>query len=48
MQIELGFLDHLMSVLALDGAGGYDPRGSSTSTPRPRLHGGLHVLDLRA
>jgi hypothetical protein len=48
MQIELGFLDHLMSVLALEGAGGYDPRGSSTSTPRPRLHSGLHVLDLRA
>jgi len=48
MQIELGFLDHLMGMLALDGVNGYDPRGSSTSTPRPRPHGGLHVLDLRA
>jgi hypothetical protein len=48
MQIELGFLDHLMGMLALDGAPGYDPSGSSTSTPRPRPHGGLHVLDLRA
>ena len=48
MQIELGFLDHLMGMLALDGAGGYDPSGSSTSAPRPRPAGGLHVLDLRA
>jgi hypothetical protein len=48
MQIELGFLDHLMGMLALDGAAGYDPSGSSTSTPRQRPHGALHVLDLRA
>lgn len=48
MRIELGFLDHLMGMLALEGAGGYDPRGSSTSAPRPRPAGGLHVLDLRA
>jgi hypothetical protein len=50
MQIELGFLDHLMGMLSLDGAGGYDPRGSSMSTSslRKRPHGGLHVLDLRA
>jgi len=48
MQIELGFLDHLMGMLALDAAGGYDPSGSSTQTPRPRPAGGLHVLDLRA
>jgi FlgN protein len=48
MQIELGFLDHLMGMLALDGVGGYDPRGSSTSITRPRPHGGLHVLDLHA
>jgi hypothetical protein len=48
MQIELGFLDHLMGMLALDGVNGYDPRGSSTSITRPRPHGGLHVLDLRA
>jgi len=48
MQIELGFLDHLMGVLALDGAGGYDTQGSSTSITRSRPGGGLHVLDLRA
>jgi hypothetical protein len=48
MQIELGFLDHLMGMLALDGVGGYEPRGSSTSITRPRPHGGLHVLDLHA
>jgi hypothetical protein len=48
MQIELGFLDHLMGMLALDGVSGYDPRGSSTSITRPRPHGGLHVLDLHA
>jgi hypothetical protein len=48
MQIELGFLDHLMGVLALDGAGGYDTHGSSTSITRSRPGGGLHVLDLRA
>ena len=29
MQIELGFLDHLMGMLALDGVSGYDTRGSS-------------------
>ncbi len=48
MQIELGFLDQLMGMLALDGVSGYDTRGSSTSITRPRPHGGLHVLDLRA
>ena len=29
MQIELGFLDHLMGMLALDGVSGYDTHGSS-------------------
>jgi hypothetical protein len=48
MQIELGFLDHLMSMLAIDGVSGYDTRGSSTSITKARPHGGLHVLDLRA
>ena len=48
MQIELGFLDHLMGVLALDGVVGYDTSGSSASITRPRPHGALHVLDLRA
>jgi hypothetical protein len=48
MQIELGFLDHLMGILSLDGVNGYDTRGSSTSITRPRPHGALHVLDLQA
>ena len=48
MQIELGFLDHLMGLLSLDGVSGYDPQGSSTSISRPRPQGALHVLDLRA
>ena len=48
MSIELGFLDHLMAMLSLDGVSGYDTRGSSTSITRARPHGGLHVLDLRA
>ena len=48
MQIELGFLDHLMAMLALDGVNGYDTHGSSTPLTRGRPHGGLHVLDLRA
>jgi hypothetical protein len=48
MQIELGFLDHLMSMLAIDGVNGYDTRGSSTAITRPRPNGELHVLDLRA
>lgn len=48
MQIELGFLDHLMAMLALDGVNGYDTRGTSTPITRGRPHGGLHVLDLRA
>jgi len=48
MQIELGFLDHLMGLLALDGVNGYDTRGSSTAITRDRPGGGLHVLDLRA
>jgi hypothetical protein len=46
MRLELSFLDHLMTSLALDGAHGYDPRGSSATPPRPRTD--LHVLDLRA
>ncbi len=48
MQLELGFLDHLMGLLALDGSGGYDPSGISTTGDRPRPGGALHVLDLRA
>jgi FlgN protein len=48
MQIELGFLDHLMGILSLDGVNGYDTHGSSTPITRPRPHGGLHVLDLHA
>jgi hypothetical protein len=48
MQIELGFLDHLMGILALDGVNGYDTHGSSTAITRGRPHGSLHVLDLRA
>jgi FlgN protein len=48
MQIELGFLDHLMGMLSLDGVDGYDTHGSSKSITRGRPHGALHVLDLRA
>jgi hypothetical protein len=48
MQIELGFLDHLMGMLSLDGVSGYNPQGSSTSITRSRPHGTLHVLDLQA
>lgn len=48
MQIELGFLDHLMGILSLDGVSGYNPQGSSTPITRPRPQGTLHVLDLRA
>ncbi len=48
MQIELGFLDHMMGMLSLDGVSGYDTRGSSTSISRPRPTGSLHVLDLQA
>lgn len=48
MQIELGFLDHLMGILALDGVNGYDPQGSATPITRSRPHGAMHVLDLRA
>jgi hypothetical protein len=48
MQVELGFLDHLMGLLALDGVSGYDTHGSSTAITKDRPHGGLHVLDLRA
>jgi FlgN protein len=48
MQIELGFLDHLLGALSLDGVNGYDTRGSSTSISRPRPTGSMHVLDLRA
>jgi hypothetical protein len=46
MRLELSFLDHLMTSLALDGAHGYDPRGAAAAPPRAR--GALHVLDLRA
>ncbi len=50
MRIELSFLDHLMTSLALDGAHGYDPTGSTASTSGSGAHarGQLHVLDLRA
>jgi hypothetical protein len=48
MQIELGFLDHLMGLLSLDGVNGYDTSGSSASIARSRPHGSLHVLDLQA
>jgi hypothetical protein len=50
MQIELGFLDHLMGMLSLDGVSGYDTHGSSKSITRARSHSGgsLHVLDLQA
>lgn len=48
MQIELGFLDHLMGMLAMDGTDGYDTQGSSKSITRGRPNGNLHVLDLRA
>jgi len=48
MQIELGFLDHLLGMLALDGVNGYDTSGSSAPITRSRPHGSLHVLDLRA
>ncbi len=48
MQIELGFLDHLMGMLSLDGVNGYDTRGSSTPITRSRPQGTLHVLDLQA
>ncbi len=37
MQIELGFLDHLMGMLSLDGVNGYDTHGSSTPITR-RAH----------
>ncbi len=47
MQIELGFLDHLMGMLSLDGVNGYDTHGSSTPITRSRPHGALHVLDLQ-
>jgi hypothetical protein len=46
MRLELSFLDHLMSSLALDAAPGYDPRGAGA--PRPRARDALHVLDLHA
>jgi hypothetical protein len=48
MQLELGFLDHLMGMLAIDGVNGYDTSGSSTPITRPRPNGALHVLDLHA
>jgi hypothetical protein len=51
MRLELSFLDHLMTSLALDGAHGYDPQGSTSSTSAghgSRSRGALHVLDLRA
>ena len=47
--LELSFLDHLMTSLALDGAHGYDPRGSTPDRQRRLARAGnLHVLDLRA
>jgi hypothetical protein len=50
MRLELSFLDHLMTSLALDGAHGYDPQGSTSSSSATASHsrGNLHVLDLRA
>jgi hypothetical protein len=48
MQLELGFLDHLMGMLAPEGARGYDPHGSSRRITQPRPAGSIHVLDLRA
>jgi hypothetical protein len=48
MGIELGFLEHLMGMLSLDGVNGYDTHGSSTPITRSRPHGELHVLDLHA
>ncbi len=48
MQIELGFLDHLMGMLALDGVNGYDTQGSARPIARSRQRGSLHVLDLQA
>jgi hypothetical protein len=48
MQIELGFLDHLMGMLSLDGVNGYDTHGSSRAITSSRPRGALHVLDLRA
>ncbi len=48
MQVELGFLEHLMGMLAVEGVNGYDPSGSSRAITRPHPHGSLHVLDLRA
>jgi FlgN protein len=48
MQVELGFLDHLMGLLALDGVSGYDTNGSARAITRSRPQSGLHVLDLHA
>jgi hypothetical protein len=48
MQVELGFLDHLMGLLELDGSGGYDPRGGNPGERSRPAGGGLRVLDLRA
>jgi hypothetical protein len=48
MQIELGFLDHLMGMLSLDGVNGYDTSGSAKPITRSRPRGTLHVLDLQA
>ncbi len=48
MQIELGFLDHLMGILAMDGVSGYDTRGGARAITQPRPHGSLHTLDLHA
>jgi hypothetical protein len=52
MQIELSFLDHLMQSLALDGAHGYDARGTTIGGGaggggRAPVHA-LRVLDLSA
>ena len=48
MQVELGFLDHLMGLLSFDDVGGYDPHGGARSITRGRPQGSLHALDLRA
>lgn len=48
MQVELGFLDHLMGLLSMDVVEGYDTRGSSTSIARPHAGGPHRVLDLHA
>lgn len=48
MQVELGFLDHLLGLLSMDVVEGYDTRGSSTAIASPHAGGPHRVLDLRA